>query len=255
MKALVLLSAGHSPTTGNPAPPMAELCAIRLASDLGAETTGLHAGPHADAVRPALGHGLSTIRHLMVPAQADVLPVLADMILRIGPDLVLAGNRATGGGDTGLLPYLLAKALGWPILSDAVRLSQKGDGALTVEQALPKGMRRRIHQRFPMVVTVHPSAPAALPYAFGQARRGRIETVAVPPVPTEVEDDLGMRPHRPRARIMRGAVSGGSAADRLKAATASTAGGGGDLLVDPDPETAARAILSHLRRIGALPAP
>ncbi|WP_285295463.1 electron transfer flavoprotein subunit beta [Aureimonas altamirensis] len=255
MKAVVLLSAGYNPATGNPAPPAAELCALRLAADAGAETVGLHAGPQADAVRPALGHGVSRIRHLQVPAHSDVLPALADEISRIGPDLVLAGNRATGGGDTGLLPYLLAKALGWPILSDAVRLSEASDGALTVEQALPKGMQRRVHQRFPMVLTVHPSAPAALPYAFGQARRGRIETVAAPHVPTEIEDDLNMRPHRPRARIMRGAVSGGSAADRLKAATASAAGGGGDLLVNPDPETAARAILSHLRRIGALPPP
>jgi len=253
MKALVLLSAGHSPTTGNPAPPTAELCAIRLASDLGAETTGLHAGPHADAVRPALGHGLSTIRHLMVPAQADVLPVLADEISRIGPDLVLAGNRATGGGDTGLLPYLLARALGWPILSDAVRLSPAGDGELVVEQALPKGLRRRLHQRFPLVVTVHPTAPAALPYAFGPARRGRIDTLVATPGLTETDVDGEMRPHRPRARIMRGAVSGGSAADRLKAATASAAGGGGDLMVEPDPETAARAILAHLRKIGVLP--
>ncbi|WP_336740862.1 electron transfer flavoprotein subunit beta [Aureimonas altamirensis] len=252
MKALVLLSAGHRPTTGNPAPPTAELCAIRLASDLGAETTGLHAGPHADAVRPALGHGLSTIRHLMVPAQADVLPVLADEISRIGPDLVLAGNRATGGGDTGLLPYLLARALGWPILSDAVRLSPASDGELVVEQALPKGLRRRLHQRFPLVVTVHPTAPAALPYAFGPARRGHIETVAATPGFTKTDVDGEMRPHRPRARIMRGAVSGGSAADRLKAATASAAGGG-DLMVEPDPETAARAILAHLRKIGVLP--
>jgi len=253
MKALVLLSTGHSPTTGNPAPPTAELCAIRLASDLGAETTGLHAGPHADAVRPALGHGLSTIRHLMVPAQADVLPVLADEISRIGPDLVLAGNRATGGGDTGLLPYLLARALGWPILSDAVRLSPAGDGELVVEQALPKGLRRRLHQRFPLLVTVHPTAPAALPYAFGPARRGHIDTVAATPGFTKTDVDGEMRPHRPRARIMRGAVSGGSAADRLKAATASAAGGGGDLMVEPDPETAARAILAHLSKIGVLP--
>ena len=250
MKALILLSAGRNPLTGNPAPPPAELGAIRLAADLGAETIGLHAGPEADAVLPALGHGLETIRHLLIPAQADVLPLLAAEVARIGPDLVLAGNRATGGGDTGLLPYLLARVLGWPILADAARLSHAGGEELIVEQALPRGMRRRMRQPFPLVVTVHPTAPA-LPYAFGQARRGRVETVATTPCPAETAPDHDMRPHRPRARIMRGAVSGGSAADRLKAATASAAGGG-ELMVEPDPETAARAILAYLRDIGAL---
>ena len=141
MKAVVLLSAGYNPATGNPAPPAAELCALRLAADAGAETVGLHAGPQADAVRPALGHGVSRIRHLQVPAHSDVLPALADEISRIGPDLVLAGNRATGGGDTGLLPYLLAKALGWPILSDAVRLSDPFSYAELAEAVEAWGFR------------------------------------------------------------------------------------------------------------------
>lgn len=252
MKAVVLLSAGYSPVTGNPAPPPAELAAIRMATGLGAEPTGLHAGPDAEIVRPALGHGLCLIRHIAMPADADPLAALAAEIRRAAPDIVLAGNRATSGGDTGLLPYLLARELGWPILADAAHIDHAGDGEFTVEQALPRGLRRRLRRTGPLVATAHPSAPAALPYAFGQARRGHIEAVATKPVFTGMDVDGEMRPHRPRARIMRGAVSGGSAADRLKAATASAAGGG-DLMVEPDPETAARAILAHLRKIGVLP--
>lgn len=252
MKAVILLSGGRSAATGNPAPPQAELSAIRLAVGLGAELIGLHAGPAAEAAKPALGHGLGVIRHIPMSGNADISTAIVAEITRIAPAIVLAGNRATGDGETGLLPYLLARALGWPILADAAHVSRDDDGEFTVEQALPRGLRRRLRQKGPLVVTVHPSAPAAMPYAFGQARRGRVDTVPAPSTQPDAAEEPALRPHRPRARIMRGAVSGGSAADRLKAATES-ASGGGDLMMDPDPEEAARAILAHLRRIGALP--
>lgn len=55
---------------------------------------------------------------------------------------------------------------------------------------------------------------------------------------------------------MKGAPTGGSAAERLKAATGeSGAAASGRLLIQPDPEDAAREILAYLRQIGVLAAP
>lgn len=52
---------------------------------------------------------------------------------------------------------------------------------------------------------------------------------------------------------MKGAPTGGSAAERLKAATGeSGAAASGRLLVDPDPDEAAREILAYLRGIGVV---
>ena len=63
------------------------------------------------------------------------------------------------------------------------------------------------------------------------------------------------RPYRRRPKLVKGAPSGGSAADRLRAATGEAASGGGRLLVRPEPDAAAREILAHLRRIGVLAPP
>ncbi|EHP80066.1 putative electron transfer flavoprotein, beta subunit, partial [Methylorubrum extorquens DSM 13060] len=53
--------------------------------------------------------------------------------------------------------------------------------------------------------------------------------------------------------IVKGAPAGGSAAERLKAATGEGgSAASGRLLVEPDPEDAAREILAYLRQIGVL---
>lgn len=108
--------------------------------------------------------------------------------------------------------------------------------------------------RGPVVVTCHPDAPAPLAYAYGRARRGRVEALAVAPaslpaLALAVEE----RPYRRRPKIVKGAPAGGSAAERLKAATGEGgSAASGRLLVEPDPEDAAREILAYLRQIGVL---
>ncbi len=62
---------------------------------------------------------------------------------------------------------------------------------------------------------------------------------------------VGERPWRRRPRSIAGASTSGTAAERLKAAT-EVAGGGGRLLVDPDPAVAAGEILAFLRGIGVV---
>ena len=251
MKIAVLLSAGLHPVSGRPCPVPVELQAVRLAVDLGGEIAGLHAGPDASMLRDALGHGLPRLDHLEVPEGSDPTLSLIAKLRELAPVLILAGRVGQGGEDTGTLPYALARALGLPIVADAVALAPgPEDGTLMVEQALPKGARRRVVVRLPAVVTVHPAAPAPLPFAFGVARRGVIETVPGIEAP-QLESTIEQRPYRKRPKLIATSAAGASAADRLKAAT-ETAGTGGRLMVAPYPEEAAREILAHLRGIGVL---
>jgi electron transfer flavoprotein beta subunit len=248
MRAVVLLSAGCHPVSGRPAPVPVEAQAIRIARTLGAEITGLHAGQMHQGLTEYLGSGLSEIELLEQPVDADPLPALAASIASSLPHLVLAGRRGQGGTDSGLLPYRLANALGWPIVADAVAFA-RSDAEMTVEQARPRGGRRRIRVRLPCIVTIHPAAPPPFPFAFAAARVGRISRVPVAVAP-EAVSSVDERPYRRRPRLI-GGSQGGSAAERLKAAT-DAAAGGGKVLVDPAPELAAAEILTFLREIGVL---
>lgn len=249
MKIAVLLSAGVHPVSRKPALPRLEAQAIALALSLSADVLGLHAGPDVQGVSAALGHGLAVLRHLAVPAGCDVLPSLLAALRDDAPDLVLAGRRAQGGDESGMLPYLLAEALGFEILADIVAIEGHA-GGVRIEQALPRGVRRRIAAGMPLVATLHPAAPPARAYAFAEERRGRIATVpgiALGPAATGLEERLA----RPRPKLISGAATTGSAAERLKAAT-QMGKAGGDVLVRPEPAEAARRILEHLRSIGVL---
>ncbi|KTS25626.1 electron transfer flavoprotein subunit beta [Methylobacterium indicum] len=261
MRIAVLLSAGRHPVSGAPVLPRLEAQAIRLAVGLGAagEVVGLHAGPEAAAVADGLGQGLTRIEHLPVPAEADPVPALAARLAVLQPDLILAGRRGQGGPETGLIPYALAEALDLPLIPDVVGLAPEATGGLSLDQSLGRGARRRVVIAGPVLATVHPDAPAPLAYAYGRARRGALEPVAVAPVavadPAPI-DAVEERPYRRRPKLVKGAPAGGSAAERLKAATGeSGASSGGRLLVAPDPDEAAREILAYLRQVGVLAAP
>lgn len=251
MKIAVLLSAGRHPVSGKPAPVSVELQAIRLAASLGAEVTGLHAGPDAAALTDTLGYGLPRLVHYRLDAEDDPMASLAAALREDAYDLILAGRAGQGGEDSGLLPYALASTLGLPIVADATALGEGSQpGTLSLEQALPRGARRRLVVRLPALVTVHPAAPAPAPFAYAAVRRGSVEVLPGIASP-RVESALEERAYRPRPKMIAKAAAGATAAERLKAATQS-ASGGGRLLVDPAPEDAAREILAHLREIGVL---
>lgn len=259
MRAVVLLSAGLHPVSGAPVAPRVEAQATRLGAGLG-DAVGLHVGPDTDAAAEALGRGLGIIEHLLLPAAVDPAPALVAALREMAPDVILAGRRGQGGEDSGLLPYALARALNLPLIPD-VSAARPGaaPGTLEVDQALPKGALRRLTVRTPVVLTVHPSAPDPRVYAYGQARRGRIIARAwtpsadVAPAPAFSCEE---KPYRPRPKLMRGAPAGGSAADRLKAATGGAESAGGHVLVASPPEVAAREIIAYLRRVGVMaPAP
>lgn len=254
----VLLSAGRHPVSGRDCPVPVELQALGLAylllgSEAAGAITGLHAGPGTPALGDALGHGLARLVHLRTGPDDDPLPSLAAALREEAPMLILAGRVGQGGEDSGLFPYALARALGLPLFADAVSLKPGPQpGTLVVEQALPKGARRRLTVRLPAVITVHPAAPAARPFAFAARARGTVaERPGIPAPPAFPRHEIEERPYRPRPRLIARSAAGASAAERLKAAT-EAASGGGRLLADPAPDEAAREILAHLRELGLL---
>lgn len=267
MKIAVLLSAGRHPVSGAAVLPRLEAQAIRIAARLGeaygmvdgaGAPFGLHAGPDAAAVADALGQGLGRIEHVPLADGADPVPALAARLIATAPDLVLAGRRGQGGDESGIVPYAIADALNRPLIVDVVAVAPGDEaGTLRLDQSLGRGALRRVIVRGPVVATVHPDAPAPLAFAFGRARRGTLVSLGPAAAPASgpvipVEE----RPYRRRPKVVKGAPAGGSAAERLKAATGeSGAAASGRLLVDPDPEEAAREILIYLRRIGVVAPP
>lgn len=249
MKAVVLLSAGRHARSGAPMPVPAELKAIGLARGMGGEVTGLHAGARDSAVTDALGHGLGTITVLTIGADDDPLPALAAEIAALQPDLVLCGRRGQGGADTGLLPYRLARRAGMAIAADAIAVEATEAGLLAVVQSLPRGARRRLTLRLPAVVTVHPAAPAARAFVLRDRLAGHVmeKPGSGAPAPWCAVET---RPYRKRPRLIGDGGTAGSAEERLLAAT-ETQSAGGQLMVEPDPAEAARAIVTYLERFRA----
>lgn len=249
----VLLSVGRHPATGRPRRNPDDARALATALALAAARPGsrllaLHAGdPATPVLRDYLGQGLEELTVLDLPSGSDPLPALRQHLLADAPDLLLTGQRAEDGEASGLLPYLLAEALGMALAPGVVDLQLPGDeGHLT--QALPRGRRRQLKARLPLAVTV-PAGTAGLPLpSFAAARRGRIAALPVQASPDPHLAAMERQPWRqlprPQPRRLRG-----SAIDRLKSMT----GGGeakGRLFVDPDPETAAALILERLGEIG-----
>lgn len=237
MKTAVLLSNSRNPVSGRSALARLESQAIGLATHLGGSVIGIHAGERTEATREALGVGLSAVECLETSADADPIPALIDRLKAEEFDLILAGRRGQGGLDTGLVPYLIAKALDRPIIADAVAIAAGSEaGTIRVDQALKKGARRRVTVRLPAIVTVHPLAPAPAVFVYGAARRGNIRSV---PANSELADTSvwAERPYRNRPRLMR-------------TTEASTGDTSEKLHVQPEPAEAARLILDYLERNG-----
>jgi electron transfer flavoprotein beta subunit len=164
--------------------------------------------------------------------------------------MVLAGGRGEGGEESGVVPYLAAEALGMPVVPEVAGLSLDGGEARLI-QALPRGRRRLVEARLPLIAAVNAAAPPARQVAFAKARRGVVETM-----PAEAAIDIILAtaercPWRPRPKRL-AVAAGGSAADRLRAMTETKAGAGA-VLIRPAPEEAARAIYDYLVGKGLVP--
>jgi electron transfer flavoprotein alpha/beta subunit len=161
--------------------------------------------------------------------------VVSAAVRRIGPDVVVAGERGLAGA-TGALPALVAAQLGWPCVDGAIRVAHE-EGELVVERRLRGGRREELGSPCPGVVTVTGDSIAPR-YVSVRARhdatRRGAETWTLGDLgltETDVQGAARLRVGRidwPRPRPRRTATpaSAGparSAADRLR----SLVGGGG----------------------------
>lgn len=252
----VLVSVGRHPLTERARRADQDARAVEMALSLqSAHASLIHAGCHGDdsdgALRGYLGMGFDEMTLIEQPSGADVVPALAEALREVAPQLVLTGARAETGESSGLLPYLLAESLGWPIVTGLAAVERIENGVATVLQALPRGQRRRLRVRLPAIATLESSAPAARQSAFGPARRGEFDFQEQFAIEDETQVEWHVQPARKRPKRLK-IVKVGSARDRFKAAAAKAEGGGGQVLSDVTPEQGAEAIFKLLKEEGVL---
>lgn len=252
----VLVTVGRHPVTARARRADQDARAVEMALSLNDAAVRLvHAGGNGDdneeALRGYLGMGIGEINLIKQASSADVVPALVTSLRDMAPQLVLTGTRAETGEGSGLVPYLLAEALGWPVISGLAQVESIEQGVATVLQALPRGKRRRLRVRLPAIATVDGSAPAARQSAFGPARRGELAARACASVPDELQEQWHVQPARKRPKRLK-IVKSASARDRFKAAAAKADSGSGQLLSDVSPEQGAEAIFNLLKEEGVL---
>ncbi|WP_027897414.1 electron transfer flavoprotein subunit beta [Zestomonas thermotolerans] len=250
---VALVSIGAHPASGRARRAEQDARAVELGLRLaGKRLRVLHAGnPREEALRSYLGMGLDELAVLEQPAGADALPALADYLADAGAQLVLTGSQAETGEGSGMLPFLLAERLGWPLVVGLAEVEKVEDGSAQVLQALPRGQRRRLRVRLPFVASVDSAAPGARQSAFGPARRGRIEAHEVAVVEDPLLAASPLQPARPRPKRLK-VIKAKTGAERMKAATAKAAGGTGQVLKDVSPQAGAEAIFKLLLDEGVL---
>ncbi|KZN14907.1 electron transfer flavoprotein subunit beta [Marinomonas sp. TW1] len=206
----------------------------------------VHAG-NADSpvLRQYAGMGLSRLSVIAQQANEDVLSPLIDHVKTQGVSLLLMGVRSEMGQSSGMLPYLLAEKLGWPLLPRVADIQSIDHGVAHVLLALPRGQRRLVRVALPFVATMDKSAKAPRQTAYGPGQRAEIEVINT----TSIEDDVAAQwqftPAKPRPKRMK-VVKAKTAADRFKAATAKPVGGGGKVLKNETVEEKAQAIFDFL---------
>lgn len=182
LKQAVLVSVGRNPVSGAPRASLNDSVALALGRRLGGAPAVIHAGdPGEQALHDYLAYGAETVGVLPTPEEADILPLLTQALM--GYNLILCGDRAESGQGSGLLPYLLAKALNLPVISAALDVKLVDD-SVEILQFLPKGKRRTIRVKLPAIVTVHRLASQPPAYVYAQRRRGRI--INLPAMPANL---------------------------------------------------------------------
>ena len=250
---VALVSIGAHPASGRARRAEHDARAVELGLQLAGDSLHvLHAGnPHEPALRAYLGMGLSELHVLEQSDGSDAVPILRDYLRESGVQLVLAGSQAETGEGSGMLPYLLAEQLGWPLLVGVAQIESIHNDVALVLQALPRGQRRRLKVRLPFVATVDNAAPKARQTAYGPATRGEIDVEAVEVVIDDLSTQGAFQPAKPRPKRLK-VIKAKSGADRMKAATAKAAGGSGQVLKGVSAEEGAQAILKLLIEEGVV---
>lgn len=256
-KIIALVSIGHHPISGRarraPMDARAVELGLRLAANVSSSSMELlHAGNIVDkeyeyALRAYLGMGVERLKLLRIRPEDDVVPALTSHLNTAAPSVILAGERATGGEDSGMVPHLVAESLRLPMVTQVVEAKFADSNSVLVMQALPRGRRREVEVRLPCMLAVTMSAPLPRASAFARAQRGVISATEVASHVDERCNEWQVQPSRPRGKRLRMPRTGNAAA-RQQAATSVVASG--SVLRPETPAAAAHAILEYLRGIG-----
>lgn len=250
----VLLSTTRHPASATPCAAHNDVVALQLARELAAgDPRALHYGDSQDpGLQDFLAFGAARIEVLAPQPGLPMAQALAMALADVA--VILCGGRAEAGAATGLLPFELAGALACPVLTQVLEVSRQAQG-VTAVQFLPRGRRRRIELPCPVVLAIHPLAPAAPRYAYVRRLAGVIETRpprtdAVPaPAPVAIAD---WQPEaQPRQPLRLTGPDRRSGHARMAAAVESVARGG-QVITDGTSSEQARAILSYVRRHGLI---
>ncbi|MBC3955746.1 electron transfer flavoprotein subunit beta [Pseudomonas triticifolii] len=248
-----LVSVGAHPTSGRARRAEQDARAVEMGLQLvGDRLQVLHAGDAQEpALRAYLGMGLSELHVLEQPQGADALISLTDYIRDSSAQVVLAGSQAETGEGSGMLPFLLAERLGWPLVTGLAEVESLANGTALVLQTLPRGQRRRLKVRLPFLATVDNAAPKPRQSAYGPAQRGALGVEDVEVVIDELLTVQALQPAKSRPKRLK-VIKAKSGADRMKAATAKASGGGGQVFKGVSPEEGAAAILKLLIEEGVI---
>ncbi len=134
--------------------------AIRLQENHGAsETIALTVGDAGgtDGLKTSLAMGCSSA--ILVSDESfsgsdgqATARILAAAIQHTGADIALFGKKAIDG-DTGMTPVMTARALGWTPLTYVSAIKSVGDGKITVERMLERGVQT-VSAELPVVISV-----------------------------------------------------------------------------------------------------
>ena len=241
LRVLVLSALGRNSVSGAARPNRDDLLALELGRGLG-DVELLHAGnPDQAALGEYLAFGAEKIQVVPTAEGQDIASALAERAG--GYDLILTGTRAEGGEGSGLVPYLVAERLGWPIVAQALDI-RIVDCHAEVTQALPRGQRRQVRVRLPAVIAVDRRAPVVPRYAHARRMAGKV----VPQAPTEpptFDTSWRVEPAAKRPVKLKAKEQKAGHARMLSAIV--TEARGGAVISTGTPADKAQAILAYLR--------
>ncbi len=240
----VLISAGRHPVSGTARACRGEAVALALGRRLAGDRLRVaHAGhPQEPSLRDYLALGAGSIE--VLPTAEGMIPValLAGHLEDV--DVILTGSRAEKGAGSGLLPYQLASAMSRPLVSNVLEAAIDQD-EVKIRQFLPKGRRRVIAAPTPVILVVHPLAPAELNYAYVRRMTGQIDVVRTEPV-AGVSNTMAWTVEPARRLIRLKARESKAGHDRLLAAIVTEAKGG-VVAFEGSPVDKAQIMLTYLR--------
>ena len=220
----------------------ADATAATLGLGLARPVRLLCAGNMPNAVaRDYLALGAPVMEVLQCDEDAPLIDVLVPALRDAA--LVLTGTRSEVDQGLGVLPYALAAALGWPVITDVLNVEADGTGWI-VTQALPKGARRRLKVQAPAVLAISAAAPLTLRHSLADAVAGKIIRTAAASVASKRHTGTLVATRKRRKMLEPKTVQSGHA--RMLGAIESPSTGG-IVLKTGSPHTKAQAVLDFLR--------